>query len=480
MDNYINKKLSVSALNRFYAEAQRKGCSIHTLEIYQDGECLARLASEPYDCTDKRQVYSLSKSFCSTAVGIATDEGLFSLDDRIVDLFPESAPAEISAHLAQMTVRHILTMNSGIHVCRFPAVSCADDVAKAFLRDEFPSAPGTHFAYDTSATLMLSALVQKYAKMTVLDYLNEKLFGHMDITNVKWQTTRHGISEGGVGIHVSVDDIAKLGLLYLNRGVFNGKRLLSEKWISEVALPHSDNSSNGNPDWSVGYGYQFWVNAKEGYRGDGAYGQLCMIFPERQTVVAIQAETRDMQGEINCVYSLLQEMLACDASASEELHMQEYPPLKSNCKEAPWGGKRYVAEPNPMGVTAFSVQNECDDNIRFVMNVGEKELIIRAGNGHWVTDNRFTAKAMMPGLWPQIYLDTERELKGAASYAVEDGHVKICFRLKNSPHTLFYDLLFDQSHATVAIETTATNGLIPECKMLKGVAYESKSRTGKA
>jgi hypothetical protein len=274
-----------------------------------------------------------------------------------------------------------------------------------------------------------------------------------------------------VGIHVSVDDIAKLGLLYLNRGVFNGKRLLSEKWINEASLPHSDNSNNGSPDWSVGYGYQFWVNAREGYRGDGAYGQLCMIFPERQTVIAVQAETRNMQEEINSVYSLLESMLDCNASDGEILNIQEYPPLKSNCGETPWNGKQYVTEPNPMGVTSFSVQNEGSDTIRFIMNVGDKKLVIRAGNDHWITDNSFTAKAMMPGLWPQIYLDTERELIGAASYSIEEGVVKICFRLKNSPHTLFYNLLLEQDGATVAIETTAIPGLTPECKILKGSVY---------
>ena len=468
MNNYVSQKISVSALNRFYAENSEKGSSIHTLVIYKDGECLARIASEPYDCADKRQVYSLSKSFCSTAVGIATDEGLFSLDDRIVDLFPESAPEKISENLAQMTVRHILTMNSGTHTCHFSEVSRADDVAKAFLGADFPSTPGTHFAYDTSATLMLSALVQKYAKMTVLDYLNAKLFGYMNISDVRWQTTPHGICEGGVGIHVSADDIAKLGLLYLNRGMFNGKRLLSEKWISEVSLPHSDTTNNGNLEWSVGYGYQFWNNAREGYRGDGAYGQLCMIFPERQTVIAIQAETQNMQEEINGVYHLVDSMLCRDENSGEDLSLQQYPPLFGETKEISFDGKLYVTEPNPMGVTSFYVCNESDNVMRFVMNVGDRELVIRAGNGYWIYGNRFTAKAMMPGLFPILYLNTERELTGAASYSLEKDCIKICFRLKNSPHTLFYSLSFDRDSATVSINSTTAHGLTPECKILKG------------
>lgn len=471
MNDYVSKKLSISALNRFYAQTREKGCSIHTLVIYKDGECLARLASEPYDCADKRQVYSLSKSFCSTAVGLAVDEGLFSLNDRIVDLFPESAPEVISENLSKMTVRHILTMNSGTHACHFPDVARADDVARAFLGGEFPSEPGTHFTYDTAATLMLSTLVQKYTKMTVLDYLYAKLFRYMDISGVRWQATPHGICEGGVGIHVSVDDIAKLGLLYLNRGIYNGKRLLSEKWISEASLPHSDNSGNGNPDWCAGYGYQFWVNAREGYRGDGAYGQVCMILPERNAVIAIQAETRNMQQEVMCIYTLVESMLCGNDEDSEELSLPQYAPLSSDAKELPFGGKLYFADQNPMGITSFYVQNESDDTIRFVMNTEDRELIIRAGNGHWVYDNRFTAKAMMPGLWPQIYLDTERELWGAASYSIEEGSIKICFRLKNSPHTLLYSLTLDQNSANISIETTAVPGLIPECKVLKGLSH---------
>ena len=144
--------------------------------------------------------------------------------------------------------------------------------------------PGTHFCYNNAATFMLSEIVGKYAGMTVYDFLSLRLFEPLGINNAHWNSFADGNSQGAVGLHVSTDYAAKLGLLYLNKGVYNGRRILSENWIKAATKVWSDTSTNGTQDWTSGYGFQFWKNFRDGFRGDGAFGQLCMVFPSKNNI----------------------------------------------------------------------------------------------------------------------------------------------------------------------------------------------------
>ena len=247
-DLYLAPAVSRSAVNRLFEGFPPGQDEIHAIEIHHRGALVLRIAPVPYSCSDKREIYSLSKSFCSTAVGFLADEGKLDLDARLVDLFPDAVPADPQPNLLKMKVRHILSMNSGHGGCAMPGMIRSEDEIRSFMTQPIPYEPGTHFAYNTGATLMLSHIAEKLSGMKLLDYLTWKLFMPLGISDVRWNRTPDGSNEGGTGIHVSVDDISKLGLLYLNRGVWNGTRLLSEKWVAEATSPISDNSSNGSPD----------------------------------------------------------------------------------------------------------------------------------------------------------------------------------------------------------------------------------------
>jgi CubicO group peptidase (beta-lactamase class C family) len=159
-------------------------------------------------------------------------------------------------------------------------------------------------------TYMCSAIVQKVTGQTVLDYLTPRLFQPLGIDKPKWDASPEGISCGGWGLYLRTEDVAKFGQLYLQKGKWQGKQLVPEKWVAEATkyqVPNKDApSGRGNkPDWQQGYGYQFWQCQHGAYRGDGANGQLCIVMPDQDAVLAITADTGNMQNEVNVVWDTL-------------------------------------------------------------------------------------------------------------------------------------------------------------------------------
>ena len=174
--------------------------------------------------TPAHALFSLSKSFTSTAVGLAVAEGKLSIDDPVLKFFPDEAPADPSANLKAMRLSDLLRMSTG-HQTE-PPRQPNEPWAKTFLAHPVPFKPGTHFLYNTSATYMLSAAVQKATGQTVLDYLKPRLFEPLGIEKPTWEASPQGISAGGYGLSVRTEDIAKFGQLYLQKGKWQGKQLV--------------------------------------------------------------------------------------------------------------------------------------------------------------------------------------------------------------------------------------------------------------
>ncbi len=419
---FVAPGVSVRAVNDYFATCIADGQEIQTLQVWDREKMLVRIAPEPYSCTDKRELFSLSKTFCSTAVGVACDEGLLSVEDRLVDLFPDDLPEVVSENLAKMRVRHVLSMNSGHAKDTISPVFNGDSVPRAYLAQPVEYEPGTHFTYDTGSTCMLAAIVRKVTGESVFDYLNRKILVPLGIRGSVWNITRDGTNEGGCGFQASSDDIAKLGRLYLNRGMWEGKRLLSEKWIDDATSFHSDNSKNGTPDWQSGYGYQIWVNAREGFRGDGAYGQLMFVLPKTGVILAVQARVPSMQKEVDNLYALAAHLFDDDGGAVA-LDVPPFRPLEATDEALPFTDAFYIPEPNPFGWTAVRLWN---DNGVFRMETSDSIRIesFAAGKGEY---------AYSCPLWryrKEKFVGSEREdlpekIATAASYSVKDGVVTV-------------------------------------------------------
>ena len=300
--------ISSSSILAFVQAADTSVDAMNSFMLVRHGHVVAEGWWRPYDAKTPHIFYSLSKSFTSTAVGLAVAEGKLSLDDEVLKFFPEDAPAEPSANLRAMRVRDLLRMSAGHQteaaLWSDAAAARNERLTKMFLAHPVPFKPGTHFMYNSPATYMLSAIVQKVTGMSVLDYLKPRVFDPLGFENPTWLASAQGVSMGAFGLMGRTEEIARFGQLYLQKGVWNGRQLLPAAWIAEATALQTSNGSAPTSDWDQGYGYQFW-RSRHGYRGDGAFGQYMLILPEQDAVVAITSGVRNMQSVMELVWTKL-------------------------------------------------------------------------------------------------------------------------------------------------------------------------------
>ena len=294
-----------SALLALLAEAGESIRELHSIMLVRHGHVIAEGWWTPYASEHPHILFSLSKSFTSTAAGFAVSEGLLSLDDTVLPFFPEEAPENPSENLKAMRIRDLLAMATGNEEDTLGSLLQSEDWVKAFLSCPVQRVPGTHFVYNSGATYMVSAIVQKVTQQTVLDYLTPRLLKPLGITGATWENCPRGINAGGWGLSVKTEDIAKFGQIYLQYGVWEGEQLLPKGWTEEATRIHIANGDNPNSDWNQGYGFQFWRARHGAYRGDGAFGQYCVVMQEQDAVVAITAGVADMQGVLNLIWKHL-------------------------------------------------------------------------------------------------------------------------------------------------------------------------------
>ncbi len=238
--------ISSAAIQQFVEAAEQKLDALHSIMIVRHGQVVTEGWWAPYAANEPHMLFSLSKSFTSTAVGLAVNEGKLTVDDPVLKFFPDEAPAEPSANLKAMRVRDLLSMSTGHHddaIANFPYRD-PDSVVRKFLSLPVAHKPGTFFVYNTPATYMLSAIVQKVTGQTVLDYLRPRLFEPLGITNPQWEASPQGISMGGFGLSVRTEDIARFGQLYLRKGEWQKRQLVPAAWVETATSRHASNGSN--------------------------------------------------------------------------------------------------------------------------------------------------------------------------------------------------------------------------------------------
>ena len=292
----------------FLNAVETQKLNLHSVMVLKHGRVVAEGWWYPYAPGLKHTLYSLSKSFTSSAIGLAVAEGKLSVEDKVVQFFPDDLPATVGPNLAAMRVKDLLTMNTGHAQDSTPALAQHPEASwvRSFLALPVEHPPGTHFVYNSGATFMLSALVQKLTGQTVLAYLRPRLLDPLGIEGADWELNPQGITVGGWGLRVRTEDIAKFGQMYLQKGVWQGKQLLPASWVAEATAAQVPSKGGSRPapenDWLQGYGYQFWQCRHDAYRGDGAYGQYCIVLPKEDAVLAITSETGNMQAVLDAVW----------------------------------------------------------------------------------------------------------------------------------------------------------------------------------
>lgn len=296
----------------FLEAAAKSNHEFHSFMVLRHGKVVAEGWWNPYRSDLKHTLYSCSKSFAATAIGFAVAEKRLTVEDKVVSFFPEDLPATMPPYLAELRVKDLLSMSVGHEKDPTSKITAREeDWVKAFFAIPIVQQPGTKFLYNSSATFMLSAIVQKLTGEKIIDYLKPRLFDPLGITGMDWENNPDGINVGGWGLRLKTEDMAKFGQLFLQKGVWKGKQILPAAWVEEATTmkilqdPNATQGKRDSSDWLQGYCYQMWRSRNNSYRGDGAFGQYILVFPEKDAVIAITSETPDMQAEFNLIWKHL-------------------------------------------------------------------------------------------------------------------------------------------------------------------------------
>jgi len=358
--------IASSAVDQFVTSLESQVHDLHSFMLVRHGHVVAGGWWSPYKREYPHMLYSLSKSFTSTAVGMAIAEGFFSIDDSVLSFFPEETPDAVNEFLAAMRVCHLLSMTTGhANDTWWHMTHRADgNWIKAFFSVPVEHEPGTHFLYNTGATYILSAIVQKTTGLKLVDFLQPRLFEPLGIENATWEESSQGINLGGIGLSIRTEDIACFGQLYLQKGIWKGQRLLPETWVDEATAFQVSNGDSPYSDWTQGYGYQFWRCRHGAYRGDGVFGQYCVVMPEQDAVLAITGgmALEDMQQPLDLLWDSLlpaigSEPLPEDVEAqrllTEKLSNLHIAPLKAqhtSPTSAAVSGQTYQVDANELHI----------------------------------------------------------------------------------------------------------------------------------
>ncbi|MCD6050513.1 MAG: class beta-lactamase-related serine hydrolase [Verrucomicrobia bacterium] len=304
--------VSSAGIQAFLDAIAKSNHELHSFMMLRHGHVIAEGWWAPYGPEYVHTMYSMSKSFTSTAVGFAVAEGRLTVEDKVVSFFPGDLPQKISDNLAALRVKDLLTMSVGNEKEPTGVTVASENWAKTFLAQNITHKPGTVFLYNSAATYMCSAIVQKLTGQKIVDYLRSRLFEPLGITKATWEECPRGINTGGWGLSVQTETLAKFGQLFLQKGKWQGQQIIPATWVDEATTRHILQTPPAKParpneknDWLQGYGYQFWRSQNGAYRGDGAFGQYTIVLPEQDTVIVMTGESPNMQGELDLVWEHL-------------------------------------------------------------------------------------------------------------------------------------------------------------------------------
>ncbi|WP_330474406.1 serine hydrolase domain-containing protein [Terrabacter sp. C0L_2] len=442
--------------------AERDHLGLHSLMVVRHGHVVAEGWWRPYAASRVHLAYSLSKTVTATAVGFLVQEGRLSLDDRVLDHFPELDRSAVSPGWEDVRVRHCLSMTVGHEQDAWSQVfdrmsgsdfgDTGDWVPRVFATTPTRT-PGTVFAYNQVATYLLSVIVGRVAGVGVAEVLRPRLLAPLGLPDIPWHRDPAGRELGFTGSHLTTEAIASIAQLYLDRGRWQGRQLLSEAWVDEAtrAFGPLNEDPGADDDWRRGYGYSFWMQ-RVGYRGDGAYGQFLVVLPEHDTVVAITAEQSCMQATLDLLWEHLVpaigrggpagsgESEAADRALAERLAGLEIPAMSGDALGPDHAEfSRASASDLAADYTAVSVTRDGADFVLGLNRRGEW-LRVPVGRGLWREGEIVAGGATLPvvasGGW--VDEDTFR----AEVIAIESPHrFRIEARLRSSDADLTWRMV---------------------------------------
>ncbi|MGN1250300.1 MAG: serine hydrolase domain-containing protein [Candidatus Spyradocola sp.] len=317
--------ISSRSILAFIRRAQDSCIEMHKFAILRHGKLAAKGCWAPYQEDVPHAMFSFSKTLTATAIGFAEQEGILTLDEKLVDLFPDECPADVSENLAKADVRSLLTMSCG-HETESPLRESPDWI-RAFLAHEFKYEPGTMFQYNTLGTNMLAAILYRKTGCSLTQFLKPRLFDPLGMSDAFCSVMPDGvIQRGGSGFKLTLEDMMRFTQFFLQKGKWDGVQLLREDWIARASAAQIGTVNpvftNHDSNWRLGYGYQMWRCIPEGvYRADGAYGQFGIVIPDKDAVIVINSASTYPDDLLNIAWDTLLAGMA-DAPLPEDAQAQ--------------------------------------------------------------------------------------------------------------------------------------------------------------
>ncbi len=294
--------ISSKGILKFLDRMEQNQIELHSFMVIRHGQCAAKGWWKPYDEKYRHPLYSFSKSLTATAIGFAEQEGILSVDERIVDIFPELLPEHPSEYLKKITLHHLLIMGCG-HETEISDNS--ENWISTFLHHPVLHEPGTFYKYNTAGTNMLAAVLRRKTGQNVTEFLKPRLLEPLGITSLTCALLGDGTELGGGGMKMVTEDMAKFTYFLSRQGEWEGKQLLRKEWFERACHKQieTEGDSEGHvKDWAQGYGYQCWMGRYPGsFRADGAYGQFGVVFPDLDLIVILTSSTEQTQEELSAL-----------------------------------------------------------------------------------------------------------------------------------------------------------------------------------
>ncbi len=483
--------ISSQGIINFLDAAAKTDHEFHSIMILRHGKVVAEGWWNPYRPDMKHTMYSVSKSFAATAIGFAVAEKKLTVEDKVISFFPELTPSVVSPNLESLKIKHLLSMSAGQQPDPSGLVNNKDNWVRAFLSTPVINEPGSQFLYNSVATYMLSAIVQKVTGEKIIDYLTPRLFQPLGITGIDWELDGQGINTGGWGLRLKTEDMAKFGQLFLQKGMWKGKQVLPAEWVEDASTmkimqnPEATQAQKDSSDWLQGYGYQMWRSRNNSYRGDGAFGQYILVLPQLDAVIAITSETSNMQTELNLVWKYLlpafSDKKVSEANAYKKLKARlasQALPLPINLvtktSASAISGKTYAIVSNDRRLKNFNLEFK-DGMCRLNLSTDSVQHSIDFGYGKWVRGETTKygpylvagARANRSGLTP---FKTE----GAYSW-IGENMIELKLRYIESPHTETIQIAFGDPYTRMVIRNSF-NGSTRELKAIPMVERANAPR----
>ncbi|MGD9559661.1 MAG: serine hydrolase domain-containing protein [Oscillospiraceae bacterium] len=380
----------------------------HAFMALRHGHVFAEGFCHPYGPQHLHPLFSITKSFTGIAVGFAVQEGLLSIDENLVDIFPEHLPAAPCENMAKMQVRHLLCHSTGHKALGPTTLSNNKKWVATFMQSYVALPPGTFFNYNNNASNMLSAIIQKRSGLPLKDYLAARFFQPLGIEQCRWETLADGSYAGALGLSLCIEDLAKMGQFMLQKGTWQDTQLLSPDWVAASTQLQADTSKapSASPYYKMGYGYQFWLCDNEGtFRADGINSQLCVVLPKLHSVIAVTAGhsfNRDMH---TLVFDTLVPAIHDDHTPDDPglwraldarlaaMHIAPCPGEGSCPDAAHYSGRQYKVTRSRIGITGFSLHFGAGDEAdTLTLHCNKLSGTAETGkNGQWLFSDSFPA-----------------------------------------------------------------------------------------